>query len=206
MSKMFKNIRKKNKGAISLLVTYTVLMFVVILVGVYSAVLANAKSQLKSNIRIQEIYGESVERVGVIYDKLASKWEQNEKVNKPVLLAGMEPIRYTLPTVDTKGEIFITTAEDDEWYNYDEKKWANAKTEDGSMWVWIPRFAYRINEIEEKIEIVFLEGRTEIYYDENGEQKSAKHSNAQDLTSEDFIIHPAFADESENSYLNGRMG
>ena len=37
-----------------------------------------------------------------------------------------------------------TTPDDSEWYNYSEKKWANAKTEDGSMWVWIPRFAYKI--------------------------------------------------------------
>ena len=40
------------------------------------------------------------------------------------------------------------------WYNYiaqtaytengGTSKWANAKTEDGSYWVWIPRYAYRI--------------------------------------------------------------
>ena len=24
------------------------------------------------------------------------------------------------------------------------RKWANAKTSDGSMWVWIPRYAYSI--------------------------------------------------------------
>ena len=33
-------------------------------------------------------------------------------------------------------------------YNYGEtestRKWANAKTSDGSMWVWIPRYAYSI--------------------------------------------------------------
>ena len=27
---------------------------------------------------------------------------------------------------------------------YENKKWANAKTEDGSMWVWIPRYAYKV--------------------------------------------------------------
>ena len=61
-----------------------------------------------------------------------------------------------------------TTSTDPEWYNYGtevnapklgtgmtpivyegankptEKKWANAITEDGSMWVWIPRYAYSI--------------------------------------------------------------
>lgn len=40
----------------------------------------------------------------------------------------MTPIKYT-------GEITGT-------YN---NKWANATTSDGSMWVWIPRFAYKIS-------------------------------------------------------------
>ena len=30
------------------------------------------------------------------------------------------------------------------WYDYDKKQWANAKTLDGSYWVWIPRYAYKI--------------------------------------------------------------
>jgi hypothetical protein len=40
-----------------------------------------------------------------------------------------------------------TTASDTAWYNYDttNKIWANAKTADGSMWVWIPRYIYKIS-------------------------------------------------------------
>ena len=40
-----------------------------------------------------------------------------------------------------------STAEEwNNWYNYDttNKKWANARTADGSMWVWIPRYEYKI--------------------------------------------------------------
>ena len=39
-----------------------------------------------------------------------------------------------------------TTADDPDWYSYTttDKKWANAKTSDGSLWVWIPRYAYQI--------------------------------------------------------------
>jgi hypothetical protein len=33
---------------------------------------------------------------------------------------------------------------DTTWYDYANKEWANAQTADGSMWVWIPRYAYQI--------------------------------------------------------------
>ena len=60
--------------------------------------------------------------------------------NKPVLAEGMTPIKWD-------GSKWVNTTENDSsWFNYDttEKKWANAKTADGSMWVWIPRYVYRI--------------------------------------------------------------
>ena len=54
----------------------------------------------------------------------------------------MTPIKWN-------GSEWINTTESDpQWYSYDEinKKWANARTADGSMWVWIPRFIYKISE------------------------------------------------------------
>ena len=58
--------------------------------------------------------------------------------NPPVLATGMTPIKWN-------GSAWInTTAADNTWYNYDLKQWANAKTADGSMWVWIPRYEYKI--------------------------------------------------------------
>ncbi|MFA5408692.1 MAG: DUF5011 domain-containing protein, partial [Bacilli bacterium] len=60
--------------------------------------------------------------------------------NAPVLATGMTPIKWD-------GSAWVTTtADDNEWYNYTEtdKKWANAKTSDGSMWVWIPRYIYKM--------------------------------------------------------------
>ena len=87
-----------------------------------------------------------------------------------------------------------TTSTDPEWYNYGtevnapklgtgmtpivyegankptEKKWANAITEDGSMWVWIPRYAYSItsgyhSSSTGTIEIKFLKDSSNIAYD-----------------------------------------
>ena len=62
-------------------------------------------------------------------------------VNGPVLAAGMIPIKWN-------GTTMVDTNENDpDWYYYTNgnKKWANARTADGSMWVWIPRYIYKIS-------------------------------------------------------------
>jgi prepilin-type N-terminal cleavage/methylation domain-containing protein len=61
--------------------------------------------------------------------------------NAPVLATGMTPIKWN-------GTSWVdTTSSDTTWYNYDPsaKQWANARTADGSMWVWIPRYIYKIS-------------------------------------------------------------
>lgn len=67
--------------------------------------------------------------------------DESKGVNAPVLATGMTPIKWN-------GTAWIDTTEaDTTWYNYNttDKKWANAKTADGSMWVWIPRYIYKIS-------------------------------------------------------------
>jgi hypothetical protein len=59
-------------------------------------------------------------------------------VNGPVLKTGMTPIKWSGTTM------VDTTASDTDWYDYSAKQWANARTADGSMWVWIPRYEYKI--------------------------------------------------------------
>ena len=41
-------------------------------------------------------------------------------------------------------EVTVTSDNQDNWYDYENQKWANTKTQDGSYWVWIPRYAYKI--------------------------------------------------------------
>ena len=60
--------------------------------------------------------------------------------NKPEQIDGMTPIKFTEPTDSEMGSIEETNWSDDSWYDYSQKKWANTKSEDGSMWVWIPRY------------------------------------------------------------------
>ena len=130
------------------------------------------------------------------------------KVNKPKLMTGMTAIKFNEPTGDEKaneGSVIKTTDTDTAWYDYDAKKWANAQTQDGSMWVWIPRFAYRVNKSTQTFDVVFLEGTTDYYY-ENGERKEAKRQKTENETIDTttgYTVHPAFTNESSINYANG---
>ena len=100
-----------------------------------------------------------------------------------------------------------TTSSDENWYNYDSKQWANAETEDGSMWVWIPRYAYKINSATQTCDVVFLIGTTDNYYDEDGNLQTAKRQKSVnetiDSSGDEYIVHPAFTNESSINYANG---
>ena len=125
------------------------------------------------------------------------KTDWTGKVNKPKLMTGMTAIKFNEPTGDEKakeGSTVKITDTDTTWYDYDAKKWANAQTQDGSMWVWIPRFAYKVNSSTKTFDVVFLKDTTNTYLD-NGTEKDAEK--------EGYIIHPAFKNESSTGYENG---
>lgn len=63
---------KSQKAAVSVLVLITILTFVTVLTGAMIAATTLTKSQLESDMRIQEIYGKDVERVDEIYEELVS--------------------------------------------------------------------------------------------------------------------------------------
>ena len=71
-------------------------------------------------------------------------YNEEKGVNTPDLGEGMTPIKWDETANGGAGDWVETTGSDPDWYDYSAKKWANAKTADGSMWVWIPRFAYSI--------------------------------------------------------------
>ena len=83
-----------------------------------------------------------------------------------------------------------TNGSDPEWYDYTAKKWANAKTADGSMWVWIPRYAYSITSGYHSsnagtIEVEFMKGLTN--------ETSTGRTTLQNASGAgSWNIHPAF--------------
>ncbi len=132
--------------------------------------------------------------------------------NAPEQIDGMTPIKFTEPTDRQMGSYQETNWDDSSWYDYSQSKWANTKSEDGSMWVWIPRYAYKITYTNSEnksaggtIDIKFLEGTSDNYY-ENGELKTAKRQTSVDEivdTTTDYYVHPAFTNETSINFANG---
>ena len=121
-------------------------------------------------------------------------WNEAKNVNSPELLTGMKAVTFL------EDGTAVENSNVEDWYNYiaqdtsteegGTSKWANAKTEDGSLWVWIPRFAYKIND-NNTIDIEFLKGNTN------------KNKDGKDVEKLGYIVHPAFKNGTANNFNNG---
>jgi hypothetical protein len=115
-----------------------------------------------------------------------SSYSEAKGINKPLLVEGMKAIKF-----ENNEWVEISDPNTDtSWYDYKKKEnneWANAITSDGSMWVWIPRYAYKINKDNNTIDIVFLQNKT----NKDGDLKEI---------SSNYTVHPSFID---NVYLGG---
>lgn len=78
--------------------------------------------------------------------------------NPPELIDGMMGIYWE----ENGNETRIVSENDAKWYSYSKNdfRMANAKTEDGNYWVWIPRFLFK--ETTEGTDIEFVKGKTNI--------------------------------------------
>ncbi len=117
----------------------------------------------------------------------------NGDVNSPKLGDEMTPVAWD----DSNNEFTPTTNQ--EWYDYkdtsetgaDTSKWANAKTSDGSYWVWIPRYEYKIT------------------YTNSSDRSQGGNIDinfipvTQTSSTSGYRIHPAFEDGSDTNFTNG---
>ena len=206
--------QKNTQRGITLIALVVTIIVLIILAGVSIAMLvgdngiitqAQKVAQETEQARKDELQGLSSLETA-IEEALGNVYNEEKGVNVPRMAEGMTPIKFTDPTSSEKGTVVETNSDDANWYNYEEKKWANAQTQDGSMWVWIPRFAYRVNESTKIFDVVFLIGTTDTYYDESGNIQMAKRCTSEDElvdTSADYTVHPAFTDETSINYRNG---
>ena len=172
-------IRKNlEKGSATMIVIFVIFFIVIILSTFLVYVTSKRNNQLKETEKLSEIYNEDIQETYEERKNRESRIEAEIKKchgpNEPDLKVGMTPVKFNEATTSKKGEIVKTTKEDKDWYSYKDKKWANAETQDGSLWVWISRFAYRINSSTQTTDIVFLNGTTDEYCDENGNIQIAK--------------------------------
>ena len=145
-------------------------------------------------------------------------WNEAKQANKPEMAEGMIPIKYN-------GTKWVTTTVDDEdWYNYNESgsnyesKWANIMLSDGkykadtveagteveesdlgSMFVWIPRYAYKIengyhSSTAGDISIEFLEGTSshKTGVDIGSYPEYSYSEDASESKMNNYVVHPAF--------------
>ena len=207
-------IKEKKQKGITLVALVVTIIVIIILAGVSINMLVGEKGIInlaqKAKENMEKAQIEENENLGKLANELSENlkegYEIEKHVNKPNLVQGMEPVKFIEPTDSQKGSIVKTDSDDKNWYNYEEKKWANAQTQDGSLWVWIPRFAYRVNNATQNFDVVFLIGTTDQYYDENGTIQVAKRctkENDQIDTTTGYTVHPAFTDETNINYRNG---
>ena len=221
MKKKYKN--EKGITLVSLVITIIVLLILATIsiqsltnTGLFGKAKEAKEKSENAKKNEQTILGQYVDELNK--QTLNEKYEKIKGVNKPELMQGMKAIKFTDPTEDTEGTIEqVSDSTETDWYDYNAKKWANAQTEDGSMWVWIPRYAYKVvyNDTSDKakggkFDIVFLIGTTDNYYDENGNLQTAQRQTSEneiietDSTKTDkYIVHPAFTNESSINYANG---
>ena len=210
--------QKNRETGITLIALIVTIIVLIILAGVSIAMLVGdngiitkAQEAKKDTEQAQQDELQGLSNLETaIEEALGNVYDKEKEVNKPKLAQGMTPIKFTTPTDTEKGAVVETTSNDADWYEYgteeDTKKWANAITEDGSMWVWIPRFAYRVNSSTQTFDVVFLVGTTDQYYDDNGVLQTAKRCTSEDElvdTSTGYTVHPAFTDETAINYRNG---
>ncbi|MDD2376731.1 MAG: hypothetical protein PHD15_04955 [Clostridia bacterium] len=158
---------RKIKIVIAIIILILLIIFVLFLVGT---------SKTNTDIKISENKGDIADFVEL------------EGINKPKLVDGMIAVKW----VENDWVEISDPNSDTTWYDYKEQigltdgktsQWANAKTKDGSIWVWIPRYAYKISDdisfAVPPIDIIFLKGNTNTVA--NGTE-----------ISKEYKVHPSF--------------
>ena len=153
-------------------------------------------------------------------------YDEQTGVNKPNLKSGMIPVYY-----DEANKVWKKADEnnkDNQWYDYDNKKWANIVTvadtdkdlreakvgteipmdKITTFFVWIPRYAYSItsgyqqgNGATGSIDITFLKGNTNIGTDGNTYETNYDESKLNPGDTTPKIVHPGFT--LGNSQITG---
>ena len=218
--------QKSNPTKIIIVTAVIIIVFVSIIVGVMFAVSSNNNEQNKilQNL-VQNAIQEEEEENTILDEKniiitddqtadfsrrhgrIEVIWidENNNEISKPLKpnLNGLTPVKFDANMV----RFIQTTSDDDNWYNYDLNLWANAVDSNGSYFVWIPRYAYRItyysNSQYTKV-VGYCDGRgimklnedntlTRICTSNTGIRETANH----------YIVAPAFSKDTASGYRNG---
>ena len=206
-----KKCSKKRNGGITLIALVITIIVLLILAGVSISMLTGDNGIItqaqKAKEKTEEAKIREEQQLESLLNKITSEvpseegYNASKNVNSPKVTTGMIPIKHN------GTDWVVCSKEDQEWYSYDDtKKWANIMLSDGkykegkvkegqvvkenelgSMYIWIPRYAYRIAG-EKNIEVNFLKGNTN--RDKNGKEYTTNESLD---TKTIAIVHPAFS-------------
>lgn len=162
------------------------------------------KLKTPKTVRVDAEYDDDdfVEYTHTFYDgsnreNLKVEFDAAKGVNRPLLTEDMMPVRMYFNEDATISSNPVKDIYDENWYDYSKTSpnWANIKMNNGTYYVWIPRFAYKVEDFyrgtslanvpSSAIKIVFLKGTTD--YMSNDEVIPAGYQ-----------VHPAFKYYDEN--------
>ena len=170
----------------------------------------NAKEETENAMANEaSILGRYEDVINVATSVTGGEWNKEKGVNTPTINKNinMQLVRYEDGEwiEDETGTNYSYVAGTEEEDN-NKSEWANVKvTIDGieSYFVWIPRYAYKIeyNNPNDKsqggtIDVKFLIGTTNQYYDDEGNIQTAKRAETgHENTISDYYVHPAFTSD-----------
>ena len=219
--------QKNNPTKIIIVTAVIIIIFVSIVIGIIVAVNLdkNEQNEILQNLSQNEVQEEEEEENTILdeenitivddetvdfsrrYGRIDIIWidQNNNEIDNPLRpnANGLTPVKF-----DANKAKFVETTEDDSnWYNYDLQSWANAINSDGSYFVWIPRYAYRItyysNSQYTKV-IGYCDGRGIMKLnDDNTLTRISKNNTGIRETSNHYIVAPAFSKDTASGYRNG---
>ena len=203
--------RKENNSGITLIVLIVTIVVIFILAGTTTAMIIGQGGIIQQSQEAQNAqknYSQNQEKgtntlTSELDEELKPDWQDSSGANIPKLGAGMVPVKW-----DGSNWI-VTNSKDNEWFDYSKKQWANIMLRDGlqvegvtdattasintmkgkkvtkvgSMFVWIPRYAYQI---------------------ESGYNKSGADINPDDATTGVGIINIEFMNGTSNVSVKGK--
>ena len=218
-------MRSREKGSVTMVVVVTIFFIVIILSSFLIYTSSRRKAQIEETRRIANAYDGNM---GEIYNEksknemtaFSSTYGRIDVIwidtNNNVIAEPLEPNLGDLTPIKWSGTREVTTNKNDSnWYSYiaentkednNTSRWANAKDKNGSYFVWIPRYAYRITYYSNQDSTKptgYSDGRGIVDVNGNVIQKLDDGIKTIDYNGNSYIVHPAFMNDAATGYNNG---
>lgn len=209
---------------VSVIIIFVIMIGIILYFGIYTINKINENQQentiennktnttnmntIEENITNEEIIDDQNEELDKTFGKIEIVWldRQNNIISEPLapVNKGLTPIKY----VEGSGKFTVTNSDDIEWYNYEDKRWANAIDENKNYFVWIPRYAYKIvyysdSHYTKRIGYCDSRGLLKINQDKKTLTRIKNNSTGLQEVGNHYIVAPAFMKDTASGFKNG---